>query len=214
MRRKILSLLPWVILALWLGQAYGCARGMNEITPSSYEVSDDASYSEPIKISGASRDDWPEYQFYPQCLGVRHTPTYATPIRLIKNSTRVRGEYPTEDSVLQTSTRKDRGLQVLEVPVAATVMAFDVAAFPVHYVLSPSWKVQVSPQLPYERYSGEFASKASEKMMEENEAVPDSASDTDSPVTEEDADVDEPVSEEAAEINNASETSEDDGSGK
>ncbi|MCK4872170.1 MAG: hypothetical protein KAS72_05560 [Phycisphaerales bacterium] len=150
MRRKILTLLPWVVLVMWLGQMWGCAP-TNEVAVDAVRLPDVVTENAAVPLAGVDRSHWPIHTVRVLFDGTEHRPTYATTVDLASDTARNRGEYPTAESALGLSGRGEFGLRLAEIPIAAGTVAFDLVIVPVRCVLSPPWTIQRSPQRAYER---------------------------------------------------------------
>lgn len=159
MRRKILTLFPWVTLVLWLGQMFGC-EARNDVLP---PLDPPAAFSlgdEGAPLLGVSRSNWPDHVVVVPTKEVEHYPTYTSYPVLVDSTARARGEYPEPAEAVQLPSEDATWTEVVEVPYGIAVAAVDIVLFPIRLFITPPWDVQTSPLLDYERkpegwYGGE-----------------------------------------------------------
>ncbi len=150
MRRKVLTLLPWVTLVLWLGQMLGCVARNQVQAP--LEAAPAVDLDEPgAPLLGVARNNWPVHVAVVPCRTVEHGPTYTSYPRLVDSTVRARGEYPGPTEAVQMPDAEALRTQILEVPYCLAVAAVDVVIFPIRLIVQPPWQTDESPLLQYER---------------------------------------------------------------
>lgn len=98
-------------------------------------------------IVGIDRDNWPTRTVLAPAGNVEHYPTYTSGLapRYARDLPRQRGEFPTEDSALDTWTGRSRLPLATEGLAAPFYAGFDILAAPVRFFMAPPWVVVNSP---------------------------------------------------------------------
>ncbi len=161
MRRKVLLLLPWVTLVLWLGNLFGC-QAHNEVLPPLDRPTFVNLEERGVPLESIDRANWPPHLVYVHCQTVEHGPTWTSYPCRVRSTTRARGEYPSPSQALEAPPERDRMTEVTEVPFALVTSALEVLIAPVRIFLEPAQERHLSPLLNYERAPGGWADEDSD----------------------------------------------------
>lgn len=153
MRRKVLILLPWVTLVLWLGQMFGC-QAHNEVLPPLDRPTFVNLEERGVPLESIDRANWPGHLVYVHCQTVEHGPTWTSYPCRVTSTARARGEFPSPEAALEAPPERDGMTQVTEVPYALAVAAIDLIVAPVRIFTEPIQERHASPLLDYERAPG------------------------------------------------------------
>lgn len=101
-----------------------------------------------VKTDSLSRSHWETYPFNVPVSGVTHFPTYASEPRYNRENARSRGLFPTDDTVLQTTSDTSRCQQTAEGLAAPVWAAADILFMPLRMFTAPPWSDTVTPTGP------------------------------------------------------------------
>jgi hypothetical protein len=158
MRRKVLLLLPWVTLVLWLGNLFGC-QAYNEVLPPLDRPTFVNLEERGVPLESIDRANWPPHLVYVHCQTVEHGPTWTSSPSRVRSTTRARGEYPTPDKALEAQPERDRLTELTEIPFTLVTAALEVLIAPVRIFVEPANERHLSPLLNYERAPGGWAAE-------------------------------------------------------